>query len=142
VKVHSRHANVYMHRDKCLDLVLPSGSPQASTSCASAEPAVPGRSMWPSSAPWPLWPLFRPGKGNREMEDGAVAPVLSWCSPPNLEKKPRLREWCGGGGGSVFCSSLSPTSSKPSSGVGGSRSKRRSLMDDLGSRGKRAESRL
>lgn len=65
-----------------------------------------GRSMGPSSLPWPLWPLLRQGMRKRE------TPVASRSEDsPNLEKKPRLRACYG-------CLSSRPTSSKLSSGVG------------------------
>lgn len=120
-----------------------------------------GKGIAPSSAPCPLWPLFRPENCGRNRDivvvGGDEVLVLSTgndasgmaASDPNFEKKPRfLAGWCG------CCvvllmlslSSLSPTSSNvsDSSGVGGARSKwrGRSLNDALGIRGKRAESRL
>ena len=137
-----------------------------STSCSFiTEVAVAGLStgkgIAPSSAPCPLWPLFRPENCGRNRDivvvGGDEVLVLSTgndasgmaASDPNFEKKPRfLAGWCG------CCvvllmlslSSLSPTSSNvsDSSGVGGARSKwrGRSLNDALGIRGKRAESRL
>lgn len=55
------------------------------------------------------------------------------CCSPNFEKNPLFL--------GLFCSSFSPTSSNPSSAVGGCLSKRRSPTADRGSLGNRAESR-
>lgn len=94
-----------------------------------------GLEILPSSAPCPpLCALFRPGM-NRDMP---WLCALGSCESPNLANSPRFLGACCCG----LVSSLRPTSSKPSSAVGGSRSKARSLMDVLGMRGKRAESRL
>jgi hypothetical protein len=90
--------------------------------------------MFPSSAPCPLCPRFRPVMWNLEVM-GTVDPDS--CCSPNFEKNP-LRF-------GLLCSSFSPTSSNPSSAVGGSLSKRRSPIAERGNRGNRgnrAESRL
>lgn len=87
--------------------------------------------MLPSSCPTPLAPLFRPPIWNLEVgEVGAVESEFS----PSLEKNPFFF--------GCFASSFSPTSSKPSSAVGGCLSNRRSFIADRGSLGRRAESRL
>lgn len=99
--------------------------------------AVPGRSILPISSPTVEIPLFRPGRWNLEpvvvvvvVVDGGAESELS----PNLEKNPFLF--------TCLFSSFSPTSSNPSSAVGGCLSNRRSFIADRGSRGILAESRL
>jgi hypothetical protein len=86
------------------------------------------------SSPTPLCPLFLPGRWNREVV-GDCAFVDSDPSP-NLEKKPFFFVCC------FACSSFKPTSSKPSSAVGGCLSNRRSPMAERGSLCIRAESKL
>lgn len=77
-----------------------------------------GRSIFPNSAPWPLWPLFLPGiwkplwlEFGREF---SVLGGISWLSP-NRENIPFFF-------GNNFGSSFSPTSSKISSSVSCGRS--------------------
>lgn len=77
-----------------------------------------GRSIFPNSAPWPLWPLFLPGIWNPLwLEFGREFSVLvgvSWLSP----KRENIRFFFG----SNFGSSFSPISSKISSSVSCGRS--------------------
>lgn len=100
-------------------------------SLSSCEWEVVGRSILPSSSPTPLVPLLRPPIWNLEV--GEFVDAGSEFSP-SREKNPFFF--------GCFVSSFNPTSSKPSSAVGGWRSNRRSFIADRGSRGRRAESRL
>lgn len=100
------------------------------TSDDRVEPAVPGRGIFPNSSPTPLCPLFLPPIWNLEPVCGAAGSELS----PNFEKKPFFF--------GCFASSFSPTSSNPSSAVGGCLSNLLSLIADRWSRGSLAESRL
>lgn len=81
-------------------------------------PTTGGRSIWPSSAPWPLWPRFLPGRWKpRWLELGrelSPPPALSELSP----KRAKMLFLFGGG----FISSFNPTSSNHSSSVGWGRS--------------------
>jgi len=102
------------------------------TSFMSEDPAVPGRGKLPSSSPTPLCPLFLPVIWNLEL----IGDWVFESEPsPNFEKNPFFFD-C------FVWSSFSPTSSNPSSAVGGCLSNRRSLTADRGSLGILAESRL
>lgn len=106
------------------------------TSVTSCGLEVAGLSIWPSSAPCPLCPIFFPVKWNLEVKGVAKAGSSAPWSP-SLEKKPRF---FAAAGLSLLGSSFNPTSSKPSSCVGGSRSKLRSSCEERGKRDRRASS--
>ena len=105
------------------------------TSCTSVDPDVPGLGIVPNSSPTPLCPLFLPPMWNLDV---VVVPggfgVCDSELSPNLEKNPFFL--------GCFASSFNPTSSKPSSVVGGCLSKYLSLTADRGILGIRTESRL
>src|SRR4051812_21561063 len=87
--------------------------------------------MLPSSSPTPLCPLFLPPIWNLDVVDVELGSEDS----PNFEKNPFFLT-C------LAFSSFSPTSSNPSSAVGGCLSNLRSPIADRGSLGNLAASRL
>lgn len=111
-------------------------APRNFYSCASMDWDDVGLSIGANSAPWPLWARLRPGI-NLDIPWEWLCEVLDSCESENLAKKPFFL-----GGCCLCCSSFNPTSSKDSSGVGGSLSKDLSRIDDLGTRENRTESRL